>query len=362
VRRVAGTFPGMAATPAHAERGFTLIEVTIAVALFAAVMLVTLDLVRGAFGGMQHLQTQAAAANELDVFVERLRSESRTALALTVLQPTCHSVAFVARDSTSAFHYWLYHWDGARVMRYASETAPLSPCPTASGDVLLTGITRFDVTVFTANQLAAHVDPISQNPDTPFLVAGAAPTVAVPLGVNDADGTTPIAGGNALTELVIEGAATSRVVDLIAGTNPSAYTAVLNYTCNARQCDGAFPAGVDIQNCTWTSALDASPAPVPIARSANGNVSGWFVDVGFTFTYLDRNAQPSYVVQDDAGATVDVPNSASIAAAVANNTANAPESPTFFSGIGLTGSAPQIEAARCDAIAEANAAGAFYGN
>lgn len=352
----------MAATPAHAERAFTLIEVTIAVALFAIVMLVTLDLVRGAFGGMQHLQTQAAAANQLDVFVERLRSESRTALALTVLQPTCHSVAFVARDSAGGTHYWLYHWDGARVMRYASEAAPLTPCPAANGDVVLTGITRFDVSVFVASQLAAHVDPISQSPDTPFLVAGAAPAVAVPLGVNDADGATPIAAGNALTELVIEGAATSRVVDLIAGTNPSAYTAVLNYTCNARQCDGVFPAGVDIQNCTWTSSLDASPAPVPVARTANGSVSGWFVDIGFTFTYFDRNARPSYAVQDDAGATVFVADPATIAAAVANNTASAPESPTYFSGFGLTGSAPQIEAARCDAIAQANAAGSFYGN
>jgi prepilin-type N-terminal cleavage/methylation domain-containing protein len=227
------------------ERGFTLIEVLLAIAIALPVALALIGVVRASLSGVATARTLAAASAQMDELVERLDAESHSAAALfspahDVLGGTdcgphgrCRELDFFTRDTQGVPHFWAYRYDpsGRSLQRYVYDDLRESgPVNLRASGPPLAGIADFSV---------AHV-PISQVAIPP-LGTYVPKDVAVPLGY---DG---VAGGNELAIVDLRDAVFHLHHELVPRLAASGFTVVVG---------------------TYTPAPGFSPSPAP---SAPGN-------------------------------------------------------------------------------------------
>ena len=295
-----------------AERGFSLIEVAIATALFAAIALGAFEAVRQLAAQARHLAARHLAYAALERLTAQLRAEARSATAIWASEPSagaarddCVQLDFFTADAAGPA-FWSYrnfphHGAADAIPADALERlagrAPIAPCDLSqSGAVVLAGITApLSVTTIGASELSAHRDVYVDRADTPFVAASVPATAPVALGVLDARGA-PVRGGNAVVEVRIDTGDGSRLVDLVPGVFPSGFTEVLRYTCSER-CDvghdTAGPKTLTACAVSWAPSWSTFVRWNDAATAADGSLTfpgGWFIGGTFVFTYSGTRA------------------------------------------------------------------------
>jgi prepilin-type N-terminal cleavage/methylation domain-containing protein len=287
-----------------AQRGFTLIEIVVAAAIFAVVSLTLFELVRQGHGVAARLQTQQAGIAAVAQFGDRLRSEALGALAIEVTSAACAEVEFLSQDA-GGYHFWSYRFvPGGSIVR-TGGSSPIAPCvATANAQTIVSGVQSMTVSAFTLAQLATHVDPFGGGADTPFVQTAAAQNaslaVAVDLNVADASGND-FFGGNGLVEVTLSSATAAMAFDIAPGVRPSGYRKVLTYACGLRSgCGSGMPpplflSGADVATCTHATAAVTTATPVALQQAGCDQGDGmrglctfvqtWQASGGEDFTY-----------------------------------------------------------------------------
>lgn len=234
----------------ESERGFTLIEVMIVAALSAFLLIGAFEAVRLMLASSRTVVDRTAQYSELETLANRLITEARTAEAVTIPDLACPAVEFYTRDpgQAGAPHFWSYRYDAAAktIVRNTDTSGPLATCSVAGGTIVAQHVSAFATTPLPM----AGSGGLAGRSDTPYITASGATNVRFPLGIDEADGSTPIVSGNGLIEVTVRTAVGQRTVDLAPGVTPSGYTLTLQYTCNAR-CNPAVPHdGARINACT----------------------------------------------------------------------------------------------------------------
>ena len=165
------------------------------------------------------------ARTQSDQLLERMRSEAASAWSIAVPAADItgesnadgHEVDFVSEDATRRIFHWVYRFDAAAqtVTRYV-VAAGSSPAPGSSAS----GITGFTARLFPASALT---DPASPIYDPLFAGASVVP-------VEYAFGGGGAVGGNALVQITIRAAQTSRTELFSTGVAPTQFTVVVRYT------------------------------------------------------------------------------------------------------------------------------------
>ena len=278
------------------EAGFSLIEVTIASALFVFVAFAGLDVLRQFGANVNLLAARAAAAAQLDVAAAMLRSDALSAVAVWKPASTCGDAVEFMQRNAGGTSFLLYTLRAPALVR-AAAAGPMNPCdPALAVQPLVAQVASFAVTSLPASALPAHADPVSGETDGGLFVPGGVVAVAVDAHALDVDGA-PILTGNGIVEVTVSADPVATTVDLVAGNRPSAYTQVLSYTCNGRcEANAPFPeirnaaftdctAGYDFQN---TPAYFV-PSAYRFADAGNGTqrivVTAYSVTGGYTFAF-----------------------------------------------------------------------------
>jgi Tfp pilus assembly protein PilV len=294
------------------DAGFSLIEIAIAAGVFVVLALGAFEAVRLLAQGVPQLRARSSAYASLERLGAQLRAEARSASAIWTSSLSagtaadgCVQLDFYGGDAAGPA-FWSYRAfpnhaasgavPGDALFR-AAGTAPIAACDAAHpGDVALRGLRAApQLAAIPPQQLAAHQDPYLALADSPFLAATIPATAPVALGVAGPSGT-PVAGGNATIELRLDTAAASRVVDLVAGTFPGSFTAVLHYTCTER-CDVGHDDGTakTLTTCAigWQTAWSQRVTWNDFSSNPDGSLSapsGWFIAGTFVFTYSGTRA------------------------------------------------------------------------
>jgi prepilin-type N-terminal cleavage/methylation domain-containing protein len=296
------------------ERGFSLVEILVAAALFVVVAGAAFETLRQALADARRLGARHLALGTLERLSAQLRAEARGATAIWVGasagggRDDCDQLDFATADAGGP-KFWSYrrfpnHAAGdaipANVLQRVASTVPIAACALADpAETVLGGVSAFTLARFDPSALAAHADPYLAQPDGAFAKAVPADP-RVPLGMQDADGK-PIAGGNTLTELRLDTADGSRVVDLVPGTFPSGFTALLTYACNAR-CQVGHDTGAPktLTACDVSWSTDPARFPQPVQAYVYDGTTGTYVlttkgydwAVLFRFRYYDLRPVP----------------------------------------------------------------------
>jgi prepilin-type N-terminal cleavage/methylation domain-containing protein len=294
------------------EAGFSLIEVLLAAALFAAISLGAFEAVRQLAAHARALTARHLAYGSLERLTAQLRAEARSATAIWSSAPSagaghddCVQLDLFTADANGPA-FWSYRQfpnhtsadavPGDALERLAAH-GPIAACdPSLRGTVVLSALQRsITITPFAANALAAHHDPYLDAADSPFIATGVPAVAPIALGVMDANGS-PVQGGNAVIEMRIESTAGSRVIDLVPGTFPGGHTEVLRYTCSER-CDvGHDTAGPKtLTSCavTWQPGWSTFVRWSDYTTNPDGSITfpgGWFIGGTFVFTYSGTRA------------------------------------------------------------------------
>jgi prepilin-type N-terminal cleavage/methylation domain-containing protein len=386
------------------DAGFSLIEVLLAAALFVVVALSAFEMLRQLTSSVQHLSTRHLAYAGLERLSGQLRAEARSATAIWSSAPAagsaydgCVQIDFYAADAGGP-RFWSYrafpnHAASDAVPPTALErvaaNAPLAPCDrSVAGAIVLGGLASApSVTTIAPNALAAHTDAYLQSADSGFVAASVPATAPIPVGVLDASGN-PIAGGNAVLEVRLDTGDASRVLDLVAGTFPSGFTEVLQYTCSAR-CDVGHdtnaPKTLTACAMTWQTAWSEYVVWNDATSNPDGSLTypgGWFIAGDFVFAYSGTRASDGgtdTLVTTDPATNWDVsrnyasdpPNLPTAAGTLAGSFAPwnvIAETPSAwlndFGPYLAAGEATSIDAdeARCAAVQAQGASNGFYTN
>jgi prepilin-type N-terminal cleavage/methylation domain-containing protein len=268
----------------ESERGFTLIEIVVAVAIFAVVTIVLFEMIRQLHGVTARYASRQAGVAAVAQFGDRLRSEALGALAIEVTSTSCSEIEFVSQDP-AGYHFWSYRFVPASGTATASivrttGSSPIVPCAaTANSSTVVDGVQSMTATAFSLAQVASHTDPFGGTADTPFVQAAAAQNpdlaVSVDLHVADASGND-FAGGNGMVEVTLASSIAAMAFDIAPGVRPSGYQKVLTYTCGLRSGCGtgmpppAFLSGADVSHCAYATAvvIDANATPVALDQAA----------------------------------------------------------------------------------------------
>jgi prepilin-type N-terminal cleavage/methylation domain-containing protein len=386
------------------DAGFSLIEVLLAAALFVVVALGAFEMLRQLTGGVQHLSARHLAYAGLERLSGQLRAEARSATAIWSSAPTagaaydgCVQIDFYAADAGGP-RFWSYrafpnHAASDAVPPSALErlaaNATLAPCDTsAAGTIVLSGLASAPtITTIAPNALLAHTDVYLHSPDSGFVAYGLPATAPIPVGVLDASGN-PVVGGNTTLEVQLDTGDAARVLDLVAGTFPSGFTEVLQYTCSAR-CDVGHDTNAPktLTACTmsWQTVWSEYVVWNDATTNPNGSLTypgGWFIAGDFVFTYSGTRASDGgtdTLVTTDAATNWDVtrnyasdpPNLPTAAGTLAGSFAPwnvIAETPAAWLGdFGpylAAGEAASVDAdqARCTAVQAQGASDGFYTN
>ena len=210
----------------EAQRGFTLAETLVAAAIAFVIGWQLLAFAHALVLGASHLDARLRARSAADRLEERLAGDAGGAWSVFVpprdvfgvRNADGHEVDFVTEDAAHRTFWWAYGYDGAtqRVTAYAY----------APGGVPEAGETYDGIGAFAAH---AHpvtdlLQPASEIYDPLFAGTTVGPIV-VPFGWSSA-----AAGGNGLVRVRLRGGGVARDALLAAGTAPTRFTVVVEYT------------------------------------------------------------------------------------------------------------------------------------
>jgi prepilin-type N-terminal cleavage/methylation domain-containing protein len=221
------------------ERGFSLIEVMIAAAIFAVIMGTAFGTVVMLNNATRSAATTQRGATAIDRQVAQLRAEAATASAVFVPPADLHGaenadgheVDFYSKGQANRDVYWRYVFDEKRatLQRYDYDPqtsaaggvrdARSGSIDTAASYPEIPGVSAFSARIIEANQLA---DPAVNRYAGLF---SRAPS-GEPVSLNDpANGrnVAGLVGGNRIVEIRLSNRKAARVVHLAAGTMPTGF-------------------------------------------------------------------------------------------------------------------------------------------
>ena len=221
------------------QRGFTVVEILLALAIALPVAITLLGVVRLAFGGAEAAAAAGAQAAVMNDLVERLDAESHTAAALfepatdvlgnSACDPhgECDELDFFTRDTQGVPHFWAYRFDQSAhaLQRYLyDDLGAKGPINLrASGPAL--PLRSFEVRHVAASQL--HIPSLRGY---------------VPKDVDVALGYPGVAGGNALAFVNMANGAFHLRRELLPRLAASGFTVVVG---------------------TYTPSPEGQPSPTP---------------------------------------------------------------------------------------------------
>jgi len=189
----------------HAQRGFTLLETLLALAIALPLGFALLAIVGGGLRAATSAASAGASADAIAALVERLDAEAHSAAAIFTPQSdvlgapncdasgVCRELDFFTRDAKSVPHFWAYRYDAATkiLTRYVYDdliaSGPVNVRPYGSR---LSNVTAFGAKRILVSQLLI-----------PALGGYVANDVIVPFGYPG------VAGGNALVSVDVRNAA-----------------------------------------------------------------------------------------------------------------------------------------------------------
>jgi prepilin-type N-terminal cleavage/methylation domain-containing protein len=225
------------------QRGFTILEVLVATALFVALGFATLGVIHTFLGAGASAAASEGGAATLDAETDDLRSEAATAFAVFVPatdvmgapnggSATPHEVDFYAKTDTGAATYWAYYYDAAAqtLQRFDYDAngnrgeadRTTGAIDTTARYPVLPGVTSFAATTLEANDLTG-----ANNTYAPAIAPlfGAASPVPLPVGFDDGGPPrTDLYGGNTTIQLRIATAHAVRTIHLSTAALPSGFT------------------------------------------------------------------------------------------------------------------------------------------
>jgi type II secretory pathway component PulJ len=225
------------------ERGFTVIEVLIALTLTIALGFVTLGIVRALLVAGAANATAEGGALTLDAQADAMRGDAATAFAVFVpatdvmRQPngggaTPHEIDFYTKTDTGAPTYWAYYYDAVAqtLERFDYDAAGhIGEADRATGAIdtaarypIVPGVTQFDVTSLEANDLIGAKNAYASAVAPLFASATPKP---LPVGFDDGGpARTDLYGGNTTVAVTIATMRASRTVHLGTAALPSGFT------------------------------------------------------------------------------------------------------------------------------------------
>lgn len=210
----------------EAQRGFTLAETLVAAAIAFVIGWQLLALAHALVLGTSHLDARLRARSAADRLEERLTGDAAGAWSVFVpprdvfggYNADGHELDFVTEDAAHRTFWWAYAYDGAaqRVTSYAYEPGG-APAPGETFD----GIGAFAAH---AHPITDLLEPRSEAYD-PLFAGSTVTPIEVPFDWNPA-----ARGGNGVVRVRLRGGGAARDALLAAGTAPTRFTVVVDYT------------------------------------------------------------------------------------------------------------------------------------
>ena len=298
-RPTLGTCRHVVPVDAHADDGFTLVEVLVATAIFVFVAVAGFETLRQLGLGVGLLAQRAGSAASLNTALGQLRDDAVSAAAIWTPSAPCGAAVSMMRRDAAGTSFTTYVARNNAILR-ATAPGPIDPCdPTLTLDTVLPNVPTVSATSIPVSALVTHVDPVSGNSDG-GLVRNSAPAIAVDAHERDYDGSHVLAG-NAIVEVTIDADPAQATIDLIAGNRPSGYTNVLSYACGSRcAANTVFPeiAGLDFTTCTMsapdlpdTSAF-YTPSATGVGAAGRIVTTAYAVHLRYTYTFDGGSSAP----------------------------------------------------------------------
>ncbi len=227
----------------NAQRGFTLLDVSLAIVLAVALGLVTLGALRGMFAMSAAAATASGGSLTLDQTSDEMRGDAETAFAVFVptrdvmRQPNAgavgaHEVDFFTRTDAGTIASWAYYFDAAAhtLRRFDYDAAGhVGEATRANGTIdvaarypALSGVTGFRASTLQANELVGGANVYA--PAIAPALGGATPK-ALPVGFAAAgDARSDRFGGNVTVQITIATQHGSQTLHLATATLPSGFT------------------------------------------------------------------------------------------------------------------------------------------
>jgi type II secretory pathway component PulJ len=226
------------------ERGFTVVEILIATALFIAVGLTSLGLIGSLLRAARQSPSSAGGTLALEQQIDTFRSDAATAFAVFVPDRDVfgnsnvasahagHEVDFYSRTDTGVPIFWAYDWDtkAKTLRRYDYDGAGnLGEADRQTGAIdrnaqysALSGVTAFSAQTLEASDLVGR-----KNVYASAISAIFADTIprALPVGYRVGPvSRTDLYGGNTTVQIDIVTSHEARTIHLASGALPSGFT------------------------------------------------------------------------------------------------------------------------------------------
>ncbi len=213
----------------RASRGFTLIELVVALGIFAVFCLFALRICSGALHWSLLQASRDSDSATADALTQDWNTDADSAWAIFTPPADVngksnsdhHELDFFTRDGKNRSYFWSYTYDkSAQTLTRFRYPAP-GGAP--SQDEIFTGVTAFTAQTYPVTALEDPTSPVySPAYSDAALQAGSVRFYA---------STAPwVAGGNQITYVNLQTASQIRRLELTTQTAPSGFTVVLQYT------------------------------------------------------------------------------------------------------------------------------------